>query len=518
MNQIRNATPGPGPSGLGQGLPTPAHTHGAGGEIRFSENDRYSNIANSNSNTVSSRSSYVPMDFNGQGSRESFGSILDANRIPRRSVSSSPHQNPRREIPPHIYQTPLPTYAHHNEVPIIAPQEPDVIRQPTPPPHPNFQPMQHPQYLYPPPLWQGQFPAYGMHGGGHPMMNQAPPYHMYPYMHFPPPAPPAVEPQHVPHTLPTTTHISILTGQSDFAVWHDGVKALIRHLKGFGHIASLADPIVPHRPDLNPTDAPVITGQSTQLEIDECTRWWDLDNVVQHVLLARLGPSVRMILPEESVERTARDIYQTLKSNYGANRRSEGTNIFLEVLAVRCNPSRLRDYVSAWQNAVTKMRSCRFMVPGYILSLLFVKNLPDSLAFGSLRSNLGARLENVKEADMEIFKEVQGNVLELDAQFKSVSSVSLSRNPSNLSSRGTQSYQTRSSQTHRSTLPPSIDHQADLPTSCPDLPTSNRPAPSNTVGHLLANTAPHGGGFSRRPDGRTDGRTDGRYGAPRAYC
>jgi len=81
--------------------------------------------------------------------------------------------------------------------------------------------------------------------------------------------------------------------------------------------------------------------------------------MVQHVLLARLGPTVHMILPEENADCIAQDIYQTLKSNFGANCQSEGTNIFLELLAVHCDPNHLRDYVNAWQNEVTKMRSCQ---------------------------------------------------------------------------------------------------------------------------------------------------------------
>jgi len=194
----------------------------------------------------------------------------------------------------------------------------------------------------------------------------------------------------------------------------------------------MSDPILPHRPDLSPSAAPLLTPQSTQTERDEYTHWWNLDNVIQHVLLARLGNNVRMILPEENSERSAREIYETLRTNFGTNRRSEGTNIFLDILSLRCNPHRIRDYVSAWQNAVTKMRSCRFIIPGYVLSLLFVKNLPDSLTFSSVRSSLGTRLENVTEADMEIFKEVIGNVIELDAQFKSVTSFSHSRNSSRL--------------------------------------------------------------------------------------
>ena len=134
-----------------------------------------------------------------------------------------------------------------------------------------------------------------------------------------------------------------------------------------------------------------------------------------------------MLLPEEGADRTARDIYDVLRANFGANCRSEGTNLFLELLSVRCQPHRVRDYVTTWQNAATKLRNCRFLIPGYVLALLFVKHLPDSLAFGSLRSGLGQRLENVTETDMEIFKEVLNNALELEAQFRSIASSSQSR-------------------------------------------------------------------------------------------
>ena len=173
------------------------------------------------------------------------------------------------------------------------------------------------------------------------------PYYPNPYYHIPHP-PPIYAPPPGPtiRSLLTTTHISILNGQSDFAAWHDGVKALIRHLGGFGHITSMSDPILLHRPDLSPSAAPVITSLSTQIEHDEHTHWWNLDNVIQHVLLARLGNNVRMILPEENSERLAREIYETLRTNFGNNRRSEGTNIFLDILSLRCNPHRIRDYVT----------------------------------------------------------------------------------------------------------------------------------------------------------------------------
>jgi hypothetical protein len=478
MDQPQNATPGPS-----------AHVHGTEGGMRGSASNEFSTFVNTNSNTATS-------------SIQSLIGTYGDNHVPRRSVSSSPHPHPHRDLPPHVYHAPNPLPVPHIPQPPVTihqplPQQHVPQQHPIPPMQPSPPPMQPPpQYAYHgPPVWPGGFPGFSAPGYG--MPANFPPYPFHAYMPYQPPIVPPNPPR---PSLPTTTHISILNGQSDFAAWHDGVRTLIRHMEGFGHIASLADPLLPHRPDLHPSQPPTVTAHSSQAELAACARWWEVDNIVQHVLLARLGASVRMILPEENKERTARDIYQTLKSNYGTNRRTEGANIFLELLAIRCVPHRLWDYVSAWQNAVTKMRGCRFMVPGYILSLLFVKNLPDSLAFGSLRLSLGARLENVVEADMEIFKEVLGNVLELDAQFKSVSSTPHSRNLTSSSSR------------NFANQPPRP------PRSGPAL--SSNPIPDPQQGHpalppdasLSANTpsAHHGGGHgggqgARHFDGRTAG-------------
>ena len=149
--------------------------------------------------------------------------------------------------------------------------------------------------------------------------------------------------------------------------------------------------------------------------------------MVQHVLVARLGPSPHMLLPEEGADRMACNIYEVLWANFGSNCWSESTNIFLKLLSIHCHPHCIRNYITTWQNVVTKMRNCHFMVPGYVLALLFVKHLPDSLAFGSLRSGLGQHLENIAEADMDVFKEILTNALELEAQFHSITSCSQSR-------------------------------------------------------------------------------------------
>ena len=242
------------------------------------------------------------------------------------AVPPQPPQPPA--LPAHPQQQPMAPVVHHPF---------PIVQQPAAPPPPP--PLYPPPYAYHLPY--GQFPA--------PPMIGYPPF-PYPYMPFPPSTISASS-----RSLPTTSHIPILNGQTDFAAWHDGVKALIRNLGGFGHIASLTDPVPQDRPDMAPSFPPTLTATSSPNERMAGARWWDIDNTIEHVLLAHLGSSARMVLPEDGSDRTARLVYETLRAHFGLNRRSEGTNIFLALLAVRCHPHRIQDYVTTWQNAVNKM-------------------------------------------------------------------------------------------------------------------------------------------------------------------
>ena len=359
MDHPRNATPGH--SGQGHIHSTALH-NSAINEGSASAETHHSVTTNANS-----ASSFVPLG--NLEPRNPNYSIPYLGMRPSRHRSMSPLHN--REPPPHIYHPHTPIYAPNVQAQTQTPErnleaypagtpEPQspVVQQPAPlppfVPRPlHLNPQHLPQHIPPPPPYvyhhgngPGQLPGYGIPvGGAHHY-----PYYPNPYYHIPPPPIYAPPPSPTIRSLPTTTHIGILNGQSDFAAWHDGVKALIRHLGGFGHITSMSDPVLPHQPNLSPSAAPLITPQSTQIERDEHTQWWNLDNVIQHVLLARLGSNVWMILPEENSERSAQDIYETLRTNFGTNRRSEGTNIFLDILSLRCNPHQVRDYVSTFSS------------------------------------------------------------------------------------------------------------------------------------------------------------------------
>ena len=57
-------------------------------------------------------------------------------------------------------------------------------------------------------------------------------------------------------TLPTVTHIPILSGRADFGAWNDGVHMLILHLGYLGHIAERTSPGLVPLPDRIPSYPP----------------------------------------------------------------------------------------------------------------------------------------------------------------------------------------------------------------------------------------------------------------------
>ena len=63
-------------------------------------------------------------------------------------------------------------------------------------------------------------------------------------------------------TLPTVTHIPILTSKHDFFPWDEGVQALIRANGLIGHILDPMASVNPSRPDLAPTPPPILSMSS----------------------------------------------------------------------------------------------------------------------------------------------------------------------------------------------------------------------------------------------------------------
>ena len=101
-------------------------------------------------------------------------------------------------------------------------------------------------------------------------------------------------------TLPTVTHIPVLTSKHDFFPWDEGVQALI-HANGLiGHILDPTVFVDPSRPDLAPTPPPVYILSLPQ-DVEASNRWWAEDNIVQHILLSQLGSIPRGLLPSSNI-------------------------------------------------------------------------------------------------------------------------------------------------------------------------------------------------------------------------
>jgi len=84
-------------------------------------------------------------------------------------------------------------------------------------------------------------------------------------------------------TLPSVSHISLLNSKSDFHTWDEGVTSLLRHLGLLGHILDPSEPLDPSRPDRVPLSEPVLPASPTPAKLAAFTRWWDNDNIAQHV-------------------------------------------------------------------------------------------------------------------------------------------------------------------------------------------------------------------------------------------
>lgn len=107
----------------------------------------------------------------------------------------------------------------------------------------------------------------------------APPvYHTNPNLPYPFTAIPNQQQHHQisvssPTTLPTVTHIPLLTGQSDWGPWFAAVGNHIGNLGLIPHVCDDPKPGDPFDPGHIPSYPPVITVLSTQVELSAWETW-----------------------------------------------------------------------------------------------------------------------------------------------------------------------------------------------------------------------------------------------------
>ena len=222
-------------------------------------------------------------------------------------------------------------------------------------------------------------------------------------------------------TLPSVTHLPTLTNKLDFFAWDEGVTALLRAHGLFGHIMDPSAPPDPSRPDLTPVPLPVLSPTPSSSELAALTRWWEDDNAAQHVLLAKVNPTTRGLLPASNmVARTALMIYQTLVRYHGTCSFSDCAVLMNTLYATPCQPGRVQEFVSKWRTGLSRIQSARFPFSIRMCLNQFVCGLPNIPAFNSLRSDLPARITNAHDQDFGAFVALTESALELDTIFRSI--------------------------------------------------------------------------------------------------
>jgi len=188
-----------------------------------------------------------------------------------------------------------------------------------------------------------------------------------------------------------------------------------------GHIASPNDPIDPLRRDTLPSYPPPVVDQGNQAEIMAYQKWWEQDAIADHVVSTHLSSIVRASIPPDNImgTRTARTIYDSIKTMYGLRGLADGLTIFNSLMALTCHPNQVQDFVVKWRAGVSQLHACRYPISARLLIQQFVCHLPrDAPAFYTLRASLLTRLQNIRDDDFQAVVLVTQEVLDLDSIFR----------------------------------------------------------------------------------------------------
>ena len=159
---------------------------------------------------------------------------------------------------------------------------------------------------------------------------------------------------------------------------------------------------------------------SSAHEIEASNRWWANDNLVQHILVSRLGSTARALLPASNITtRTALSIYKLLLQYYGTCNFADCTELLNSLHNSTCSSNRVQDYVTKWRTGLSKLQSAHFTFNIKICISLFVRGLPPIPAFNTLRADLPRRIGAIdNDQDFGAFVNLTETVLELDTIFR----------------------------------------------------------------------------------------------------
>jgi len=301
-------------------------------------------------------------------------------------------------------------------------------------------------------------------------------------------------------TLPSVSHISLLNSKSDFHTWDEGITSLLRHLGLLGHILDPSEPLDPSRPDRVPFPEPILPASPTPTKLIAFTRWWDDDNIAQHVLIARLGSTPRGLLPSSSIaNRSARSIYSTLTHYYGLCSWSDRSELLNTLNASICTPGRIQEYISKWRTGISRLRSARFPINVKILISNFVRGLPITPAFNTLHADLSSHISQAGEHDLGAFIAVTETALDLEATFRAAAQA---QNPRSIPPTCPSVHVATSVSAPAPAPPPNNAPAAKPPTTAVVVPAVERINRSalhcsncNRAGHISATCFQPGGGM-----------------------
>ena len=371
--------------------------------------------------------------------------IPDFHRLRRNDplTPSIPHSLPYHFYPP-LMNTRLPSYDRPPHPPPI--QHPPDMHQP---PHLNYPSHSDSPQLYPPSHHQFQ-PHIPMH-------YQNPPSVQYIYLPTPPEDTHPIAPSS--KSLPVITTIHSLNSKTDFHAWDEGVCTLLRLLGIHGHIVDPALPVNPLYPELSPVLPPILSQTPTPAELKALTRWKDNDNIAQYVIVGRLGGLARQLLPSAYMgTRTAYTMYLTITRYFGLRNFGDCDELATSLMQLRCDGNRLQDYVARWHAGVTRLCSAKYPFSVRVFINAFVKSLPNTMTFATLRAFLPDRLASWNDVDIGPFLTITNEVMDLEVAFRN----------SNASA---------PSHSRSGPRPPSLAHQMLAPPPPLPIPQSN---PSST--------------------------------------
>ena len=247
-------------------------------------------------------------------------------------------------------------------------------------------------------------------------LNPNPPQYVY---HTPSLPPVAASPLPI---VPDVAHIPLLTNKLDFFAWDDVVTSLLRASGLIGHILDPSEPLDQSRPDRIPSILPVLPPSPTAADLAALKRWWDEDNVAQHILKSRIGAVPRGLL--HLVANTALTIYQTLQRYYGTSNFTDCVELLHTLNSTPCVPGRIQEYVSKWRTGISRLQSARFSFDIKLSISQFVRGLPLIPAYDALRADLPRRISSFQNYGS--FMMITEDTLKLDSIFRSANQVSRS--------------------------------------------------------------------------------------------